>query len=171
MAQLDFQVCIILITLLLDYSICFCFCLNLIHIAGGFIDDTDESLEHGLNRELEEEINLSNEYFVTKSDHFYSVVNNKEKLILHFYVKQVSMEQFKQIELDCLKSHDWGGEVAGILRPPLFTYNDKKKNDKIGFKKFLNNRFIGNASYQLLKAVHNLGLFNKQEIIDTLSYN
>jgi U8 snoRNA-decapping enzyme len=130
---------------------------------GGFVDADDLSIEDGLNRELKEEMNLSDEHFIRSSDHLFSHLLNSANLILHFYAKYVSMEQLKEIEKNCLSSRDWGYEVAGIIRPPLYEL-DKDR----GFRQFLKNKFAGNAAYQLIRSLFYLDIMKKHEILDIL---
>ena len=47
-----------------------------------------------------------------------------------------------------MQSKDFGGEVMGILRPPLYqTFRNRR------FSTFIKNQFIGNALLQLLKTI------------------
>lgn len=128
---------------------------------GGFIDVNDLSIEDGLNRELKEEMNLSIEHHIKASDHLFSHLLDKPKIILHFYAKYVTMEQFRDIERNCLTSSDWGFEVAGILRPPLY----ELKNGR-GLSQFLLNKFAGNAAYQLLRSLFYMDIINQNEILN-----
>jgi len=45
--------------------------------------------------------------------------------------------------MDSMQSVDYGGEVMGIIRPPLFETNRER-----GFSVFLMHQFIGNALIQ-----------------------
>lgn len=127
---------------------------------GGFIDPEDPTWEDGLNRELCEELNLQKETFqLNKTNYLFSNIDKLRMNVLHFYAKEFSMQDFNQIELDSMKSKDFGGEVMGIIRPPLYqTFRDR------GFSIFIKNQFIGNALMQLLKAVVFLKIMNLEEI-------
>jgi hypothetical protein len=110
---------------------------------------------------------LQDKYEFCQSDHFITQVNDKRKIVLHFYVKRVSYEQFLEIERQVLNSHDWGTEVAGICRPPLYQFEDTKdgKHDERGFEKFLKNQFIGTSAFQLLRVLHHCKIFSKNDIL------
>ena len=113
-------------------------------------------------RELNEEIHLDKKYYVTKNDHLFTQVNDKAKIVLFFYGKKVSYDEFYDIEKTCLKSHDWGSEVMGILRPPLFRLDETSDR---GFQRFIKNKFIGNSLVQLLMTTYFLDILDANEII------
>jgi len=132
---------------------------------GGFVDPTDLSIESGLNRELNEELNINNKkYVLAKNNHFFSTLNSEKKMVLHFYTFEVSTESFREIELDSMHSQDYGGEVMGIIRPPLFETNRER-----GFSIFISHQFIGNALVQFLKAIIYLNIMPKQSIINAIN--
>ncbi|KAJ8312862.1 hypothetical protein KUTeg_010235 [Tegillarca granosa] len=79
---------------------------------GGLVED-DETPLQGINRELEEEINLDlDKYSLCDDDHVVVFCNDQKKLILHFYAKEVSLEDFKSIEMAVLSAPDYGNEVC-----------------------------------------------------------
>ncbi|XP_066992707.1 U8 snoRNA-decapping enzyme [Anabrus simplex] len=132
---------------------------------GGLIDE-GEDLVHGLNRELVEEINLDIEKVPVQEEHYIvSHWNSKQQLSLHFYAREVSLEDFKQIEQNSLLADDYGSEVMGLLRVPLYTMGDGYR----GFPTFLTNAFVGNSRQQLLHTLNHLGLMSKDEISKALS--
>ena len=130
---------------------------------GGFIDRTDPSWEHGLNRELDEELNLNSKFHLTREQHYRTWVSHARKMILNFYVRQVSLAEYDEIERDGRESHDYGGEVMGIIRPPLFLTSRQR-----GFCVFIQNQFIGNALIQLLKCLHDLRIMSTNEIVTAI---
>lgn len=131
---------------------------------GGFIDGTDASWEEGLNRELKEEIHLHSKFRVDEKNHFYSTLYKKRKLVLHFYVLEVSNDEFLEIERDTLNSHDWGGEVLGIIRPPLYEISQRA-----GLHVFLRNQFIGNSLVQFVRAICYLNILSKDSLIRSIN--
>lgn len=133
------------------------------YLIGGFIDLTDESWEHGLNRELNEELNINSVHLLDKKNHFFSSVNSERKLVLHFYTYEVSDEIFRQIELDSMHSQDFGGEVMGIIRPPLFETSRER-----GLSTFINHQFIGTALIQFLRAIVHLKILPNDRILRAL---
>ncbi|XP_035229173.1 U8 snoRNA-decapping enzyme-like isoform X2 [Stegodyphus dumicola] len=104
---------------------------------GGIIEE-GTNIVKGLNRELEEEINLNSKYFVTDENHLFSHVNIEAKTCFHFYGKEVSKEEFQHIEKNALDARDYGIETFGMIRVPLFTMQDGIR----GFPTFLKNCFI-----------------------------
>ncbi|CAF0728516.1 unnamed protein product [Brachionus calyciflorus] len=127
---------------------------------GGLIDSTDASVVDGLNRELREEINLNEKYYITNENYFFSSVNHQRKIILHFYVKEVTQTELIGIEKAALDSHDYGTEVMGIIRPPLYDIKPGR-----GFNIFLQNQFVGNSLLQLLKTMSLLDILDNQTIL------
>lgn len=128
-----------------------------------FVEGDDISLEEGLNRELHEEIGLKSDnakFNIKPNDYFYSSVNHTAKLVLHFYVKEVSLDDFECIEQGVLESIEYGAEVMGIVRPPLFE-TDKGR----GFVDFMRNQFVGNSLVQLLRALEHLHILSIDEIV------
>jgi len=82
---------------------------------------------------------------------------------LHFYAKEFNPEDYQQIEKESMQSKDFGGEVMGILRPPLYqTFRNR------GFSTFVKNQFIGNALLQLLKAIVMLKIMPLDELAAAL---
>lgn len=128
---------------------------------GGLIDPDDSNIVHGLNRELEEELNLAREFYCTEQDYFFTSVSKSRKLILHFYTKEVSYDQFKEIEMQSLSAEEYGKEVLGIIRPPLYKLDSNK-----GFGVFILNNFIGNALIQLLKSLLYLKILQLDQLLD-----
>ncbi|KFM62925.1 U8 snoRNA-decapping enzyme, partial [Stegodyphus mimosarum] len=104
---------------------------------GGIIEE-GTNIVSGLNRELEEEINLNSKYFITDENHLFSHVNFEAKTCYHFYGKEVSKEEFQCIEKNALDARDYGIETFGMIRVPLFTMQDGIR----GFPTFLTNCFI-----------------------------
>ena len=85
-------------------------------------------------------------------------------MVLHFYTFEVTNEAYREIELDSMQSHDYGGEVMGIIRPPLFETNRER-----GLSIFISHQFIGNALVQFLKAIVYLNILPKQSVIRAIS--
>jgi U8 snoRNA-decapping enzyme len=127
---------------------------------GGIIDDTDESWEAGLNRELSEEMNLDSKYELNAGDYFFSSISHELKLILHFYTKEVQLEEFYQIEKRCMDSVDFGSEVTGLIRPVLYELPSDR-----GFHIFIQNQFIGNSLLQLIRTICRNKILNVEDVI------
>jgi U8 snoRNA-decapping enzyme len=130
---------------------------------GGFIDETDASWEDGLNRELDEELNLNKKYQINKANYFFSSLNEESKVCLHFYVKEVALNELKEIECDAMNAKDHGGELLGMIRAPLYETSSNR-----GFPIFIHNRFVGNGIFQFLRTILILKLIPKQFMIDCL---
>jgi len=128
---------------------------------GGFIDNTDNSWEDGLNRELNEELGTEkSDLEIKKEDHFFSSKSQNQKLVLHFYIKKLTPDEYGQIERKSMNSKDYRGEVMGIIRVPLFETSKKR-----GFNIFIRNKFIGNSLIQLLKSISHLNILSTDEIV------
>jgi len=130
---------------------------------GGLIDPTDKTWEDGLNRELKEELNLNEKFYIDKSDYLFSSLNESRNIVLHFYAKKVTYEDFRAIELDSMNAEDFGSEVMGVIRPPLYQMPNGR-----GLSIFLSNEFAGNSLIQFLKSLLNLGLLSSTEILDAI---
>ena len=128
---------------------------------GGIVDGTDESWEFGLNRELDEEINLDPKHKFDISNYLFSSINQESMSILHFYGKEVSLAEFLEIEKRSLESHDYGGEVMGLFRPILYEMPNNR-----GVQIFMQNQFVGNALFQLLRAILHFNILDHHEIIN-----
>ena len=86
---------------------------GLLGFPGGLVDPGENPLQ-GMNRELEEEIGLDlSKHRLEEGNHVISFVNKTKNLVLHFYGKEVSIEDFKKIELGNLNAPDYGNEVWG----------------------------------------------------------
>ena len=84
---------------------------GLLGFPGGLVDPGESPLQ-AVNRELEEEIGLDlSRHRLEESDHVISFLNKKKVLVLHFFGKEVSLQEFKEIELENLNAHDYGTEV------------------------------------------------------------
>ncbi|KAK7101955.1 U8 snoRNA-decapping enzyme-like [Littorina saxatilis] len=127
---------------------------------GGLVEKGEDPLI-GLNREMEEEIGLEvNKHGFTDADHMHTVLNKRKRLVLHFFTKEVSEEEFLVLEKNHLKAEEYGIEVMGIIRVPLFTMSDGLR----GLPAFLSNQFIGNARNQLLAGLKHTQLLKREEI-------
>ncbi|KAL1450425.1 hypothetical protein WDU94_002791 [Cyamophila willieti] len=126
---------------------------------GGLVDKGESPLE-ALNRELKEEINMNPKYQVKPSDLICTHWSESKKIILHFYALQVDKEDVIDIEKTALTSHDYGVEVLGTVRVPLYTMGDGFR----GFPCFLTHSFIGNARTQLITALTKLNIMSTEEI-------
>lgn len=135
-----------------------------IGFAGGFLEKYDSCWEQGLNRELAEELNLDAKYYFNENDYFFTCVCHENERVLHFYVKEYTPEEFVNIEKRALESRDYGGEVMGLIKPPLF----KLQNSR-GFTTFMQNQFIGNSLVQLLKFLNHFKIISTDEIIDFIN--
>ncbi|XP_074872613.1 U8 snoRNA-decapping enzyme-like isoform X2 [Carettochelys insculpta] len=122
---------------------------------GGFVDPSDGSLEQGLNRELSEELGPgAASLCLTEADYLSSHSAEPQRLVTHFYAKQLSPAQLRALEEGATKAKDHGLEVLGLVRVPLYTLKDGVG----GLPAFLSNAFIGRAREQLVQALGALGL-------------
>lgn len=127
---------------------------------GGLVDEGEDVIT-GLNRELVEEMNISPTRNLIKDENYVvSHWNESTKLVLNFYAVEVPMDELSRIEQNSVFAHDYGTEVLGTVRVPLYTMGDGYR----GFPNFLNNTFCGNSKQQLLYSLHHLGLMTEEEI-------
>lgn len=73
---------------------------------------------------------------------------------------QLTLKQVREIERCALKSRDFGQEVLGIFRVPLYTMED----EYCGLPAFFNNNFIGAAKSQLREGLRRLGIMKTEEV-------
>ncbi|KAL4226962.1 ITP binding [Mactra antiquata] len=127
---------------------------------GGLVDPGEDPVL-GLNREMHEEIGLDLEKFsFTDENHVITFLNEEKKLILHFYIKQVNIDELKSIEMASMQAVEHGIEALGCIRPPLYTMGDNLR----GLPLFLCNQFAGNAREELLIGLYNTKLLTREEI-------
>ena len=87
---------------------------GLLGFPGGLVDPGVDPLK-GANRELEEEIGLDvKKHKLEETNHVISFVNKSKNLVLHFYGKEFTMDEFREIELKNLSAPDYGDEVRSI---------------------------------------------------------
>lgn len=133
---------------------------------GGFVDIKDENILKGLTRELEEECNYSvvRQRPITTDD--YHSTRVRENLILHFFVVQLTQEQYTDLEMHAIAAKEYGKEVFGTLRVPLYTMH----NNYGGLPAFINNRFVGCAKQELIMALFSIGILSNDKV-DELLHN
>ena len=84
---------------------------GLIGFPGGLVDPGEDPLT-ALNRELHEEIGLDLDKFsFVEDNHVLSCFHEKKNLVLHFYAKEVTLDEFRGIEQRNLTATEYGSEV------------------------------------------------------------
>lgn len=80
---------------------------------GGFLDPRDISLEEGLNRELCEELGPgAASLHLAEKDYLSSHASEQpQRVVMHFYAKQLSLEEFRMVEEGAIQAKDHGLEV------------------------------------------------------------
>lgn len=127
---------------------------------GGIIEPGEEVLL-GLIREMVEEINFdSDKIMLSEHNHVVTHWNPKGKILLHFYALEVTEEQIRTIEHRALDSIDFGEEVMGMFRVPLYTMSDGCR----GFPTFIKHSFVGSAYAQLRRGLLHAGIMSEDEI-------
>ncbi|KAM8965870.1 U8 snoRNA-decapping enzyme [Sarcophilus harrisii] len=130
---------------------------------GGFVDAQDGSLEAGLNRELLEELGEGAAAFSLGPEDYrssHATATPPPRVVAHFYVKQLTLDQIQALEAGAPRAKDHGQEVLGLVRVPLYTLRDGVG----GLPAFLENSFIGAARDQLLEALQGLGLLETRQL-------
>ena len=126
----------------------------------GGVVDKGETSEEACTRECTEELGVTtSEITITKSDYIVTHYSDHTHFCLHLYAKEVSLDLLVEIEKKTLLSKDWGNEVQGFVRCPLYTFPNG-----LGFPAFLQHQFIGNARDQLLFGIRHCGLLPEDEI-------
>ena len=74
-----------------------------------------EKIEAALNREIAEEMGEGNPQ-VNEEDWLETCFCPEDKLLLHFYRKELTEEQFIEFEQRGLKAKEYGVEVLGLMR-------------------------------------------------------
>jgi len=127
---------------------------------GGLVDEGETPLD-GVNREMHEEIGLNlSKYSFREADRVASYFNETKRLVLHFYMMEVTPKDFVELEKNTLSAEEYGIETYGIVRVPLFTMGDGLR----GFPAFLANQFAGNARDELIRGLLASKLFTEEDM-------
>ncbi|XP_032767152.1 U8 snoRNA-decapping enzyme-like [Rattus rattus] len=130
---------------------------------GGFVDDNSPTLEEGLSKELLQKLGEGVSTFnIVSTDYRSSLIEITSKVVAHFYVKCLTLEQLQAVEAGAPLAKDHGLEVLGLVRVPLYTLQDGVG----GLPAFLDNSFIGVAREQLLEALQDLGILAPGTVSD-----
>ena len=150
---------------------------------GGFIDPEDPSVVFGLNRELQEEICLElNKFSVTEEDFVCCIYSpattansslegrtgersSSSRIERHFYAKEVSLEEFNEIEAQSRNARDFGYESLGQIRVPL--QRCKRNGTRRFLAKYLNNKFPSVAvKPQLFWLLYSRQILDHEDLMD-----
>ncbi|XP_072552878.1 U8 snoRNA-decapping enzyme [Salminus brasiliensis] len=136
---------------------------GLLGFPGGLVNPSQESLEAGLSRELQEEVGAA--VPVTVDDYVYSrLAPSPPLLITHFYTKKVTEAELVELEKAAVgNAADHGLEVMGMVRVPLYTLRNGG-----GLPWFLSHSFISNSRAQLLGSLRRLRLVSEGALDDAL---
>ncbi|OBS82134.1 hypothetical protein A6R68_23877 [Neotoma lepida] len=122
---------------------------------GGFVDDQSSSLEDGLHKKLLNSLGEGVSTFsVEHTDYRYTLSDAKSQVVAHFYTKCLTLEQLQHVEAKAPLAKDYGQEVLGLVRVPLYILRDGVG----GLPAFLRNSFIGASREQLLETLRYLGI-------------
>ncbi|XP_014255064.1 uncharacterized protein LOC106669818 [Cimex lectularius] len=132
---------------------------------GGMVDPGETPVQT-INRELVEESGIEmNRVVLGPEDLLYVHLSRTTNTLLYFYVKKISLQQIEEIERSTVSRGDFGREVLGLVRPPLYTIADGYR----GFPAFLDSPFIGNAKQQLLLGLLLKNIMSQKEIMEALA--
>ncbi len=80
---------------------------------GGLLDKEGESPVEALNREVEEEMGVDlAKHRISQEGHVCSHIHHQKKLVTHFYAKEITLEEYKEIEKAAVSCDEWGIEVS-----------------------------------------------------------
>lgn len=147
---------------------------------GGFIDEqvhTSKEILDGLNRELSEEINIDTKLLsVQETDHICSHLMEKlqdgkpiQQIVLNFFAKELTKDQFEEIEKSHVHAIHFPSESLGVIRVPVIKSSGVarikayKNYDKF-LMNFFKNRFVSNSMEQLTCTIRALNLLDEQEL-------
>eukprot|EP00731_Ephydatia_muelleri_P021494 Em0014g85a len=126
----------------------------------GGIVDSGETPEASVTREFVEEVGVAvGDVVFEEKDHIVTHVSDHTHFCLHFFAREVDLDMFVAMERKALLSKDWGQEVMGIVRCPLYTLPNG-----LGLPAFLKHDFIGNSRDQLLIGIERRGLLSPAEL-------
>uniref|UniRef100_A0A8C4PYN1 Nudix hydrolase domain-containing protein n=1 Tax=Eptatretus burgeri TaxID=7764 RepID=A0A8C4PYN1_EPTBU len=121
---------------------------------GGFMEIRDGGfLEAGFNRELASQLGIQPGLLrITEREHVLAhvmPVSGDRPIVAHFYMRELSLPQLRDVEMAALGARDFGAEVMRTVRVPLYTLRDGVG----GLPAFLCNSFASMAREQLLWAL------------------
>merc|ERR1712059_6774 len=129
---------------------------------GGMIDK-GENVETALNREISEEMGEGNP-ILSDQDWTCSYYSPRDTLLLHFYCKEVDKAEFLLIEKRGQTAKEFGVEILGLLRVPLYT----RPHREGGLPQFLKHNFVGNSRENLLKTLLEKGVLGETDVSKAL---
>ena len=135
---------------------------------GGKSDEKEvdrNEIVRALYRELQEEINFTPlEGQITLEDRVCSHLNGTREKVLHFFAKELPLNEFQHLERTHMNARDFPNESLGIFRIPLKTSGHSVSQP---FRKFVENfgklKFAGNARNQLIETVIKLKLISEND--------
>ncbi|XP_053131891.1 tudor-interacting repair regulator protein [Hemicordylus capensis] len=130
---------------------------------GGFVDRRFWSLEDGLNRVLG--LGLGGVRLTDANYLISHVTEGPHRVVAHFYVKQLTLQELHAIEISAVHSRDHGLEVMGTVRVPLYTQKDRVG----GLPAFLRNSFVNTAKFQLLYALKVLNMVPVEKLAEAVA--
>uniref|UniRef100_A0A7S4URW4 U8 snoRNA-decapping enzyme n=2 Tax=Guillardia theta TaxID=55529 RepID=A0A7S4URW4_GUITH len=108
----------------------------------GGIVEPGESMQQALVRELREELNYVASPNLEGFEHVVSHEVPSERMRAHFYAKEVTTEEFFEVERNAHKALHFGSETLGVFRAPLFINDaDEFGADAAGMPNFLRGNF------------------------------
>ena len=126
---------------------------------GGIVDAGETPLV-AVNRESSEELGMpQGSINVTQEDYLITHYADELNMCLHFYAKEVDFETIVEIESRCVKGKDYGNEVLGLMRVPLYTLPNG-----LGLPAFLGSQFIGSSRITFLHMLKERHILPEEEL-------
>ena len=118
-----------------------------------------------LLRELKEEINFAPlKGQITLEDRVCSHLSSCGEKVLHFFSKELPLNEFQNLEKTHMNARDFPKESLGLFRIPLKTSDQSVSQPfRKFFESFVEQKFAGNARNQLIESVDKLDLIGKND--------
>jgi U8 snoRNA-decapping enzyme len=137
---------------------------------GGEVEE-GETVENTLARELREELNVSGASPETGFEYLCSHEIASTRTRAHFFAKEVSKEQFFEIEAKAREAQHFGSEVLGTFRAPVFVQEseDDEALESKGLPNFLRSNLHHGVVEELIWLVASKDLVSRKNLQLALS--
>lgn len=139
---------------------------------GGHVEE-DESMEDTLARELREELNLNGASAETGFEYLCSHEIASTKMRAHFFAKEVTKEEFYEIEGKAREAQHYGSEVLGTFRAPVYVQDDADEEEEglkgTGLPNFLRGNMHQGVMEELVWLIASKELVPRKQLATSLT--